>query len=107
MSQQPFDQRPTNTVPARRWIVRAVALFLVGAIGSAVFPNLVLHLTGTWSEVSPGVAWTVEVLVSLIQWGCFATGGALIAAALVIQRLPPTTDDLQVPDSWADGESGA
>lgn len=94
MSQQQLDQRPTNTVVARRWIAGAVALFLVGAIGTAVLPNFVLDLlTSASSGTNPWAIRTVEVLASLIQWGSFATGGALIAAALVIQRLPTTTDD--------------
>lgn len=94
MSQQQFDQRPTNTVVARRWIAGAVALFLVGAIGSAVLPNFVLDLlTSASSETSPWAIRTVQVLATLIQWGSFATGGALIAAALVIQRQASTTDD--------------
>lgn len=90
MSLQQAGLRPADTVVARRWIFVASALFVLGAVAPSFFPEIYDRLAATSSAV-PIRALTV--LITLIQWGSFATGAALLGAAPVILRLTQPADD--------------
>lgn len=90
MSLQQAGLRPADRVVARRWIVAAAALFVLGAIAPSFFPDIYNRVAATSSGV-PVAALTA--LITLIQWGSFATGAALLGAALVILRLTQPADD--------------
>ena len=96
MSLQQAGLRPADRVVARRWIFVAAALFVLGAIAPSFFPDIYNRIAAT----SPGVpVAALTVLITLIQWGSFATGAALLGAALVILRLTqPADDELEEPE---------
>lgn len=89
---------------ARRWIAVAAALFVLGTVTTVFSPNIMYHLTATSSGVSSVVFNSVDVVLSLLQWGSFAAGAALLGAALVILRLFQPANDFNVPEGPTVGD---
>ena len=105
MSLNQADAGRQDAVVARRWIVVAVALFVLGAIATVFSPNIMYHLTATSSGVSSAAYNSVDVVLSLLQWGSFAAGAALLGAGLVVlQWAQPSRSDAGVLDKSAEGE---
>ena len=105
MSLLELETARQSAVVARRWIVLAAVLFVLGAIATVFSPNVMYHLTATSSGVSATVYNSIDVVLSLIQWGSFAAGAALLGAGLVILHLSQASrGDAQLLDGSAEIE---